>query len=93
MRAPMFPPECRHLLVRPWFDPTVDEIGHDPRSPYVERFWLGTLGPPTSQIAPIPGAGDDQSQSAGGKSGQVSVIPVTEEDTPPVTIGDAARRK
>jgi hypothetical protein len=41
----MFPPECRHLLVRPWFDPTVDKIGHDPRSPYVERFWLGTLGP------------------------------------------------
>ncbi len=45
MRAPTFPPECRQLLVRPWIDPTIDEIGHDPRSPYVERYWLGTLGP------------------------------------------------
>lgn len=33
------------LLVRPWPDPVIDEVGHDPRSPYVERFWLGVLGP------------------------------------------------
>jgi hypothetical protein len=23
----------------------IDEVGHDPRSVYVERFWLGVLGP------------------------------------------------
>lgn len=23
----------------------IDQIGYDPRSPYVERFWLGVLGP------------------------------------------------
>lgn len=33
------------VTVRPWIDPVVDEIGHDPRSRYVERFWLGVLGP------------------------------------------------
>jgi hypothetical protein len=33
------------LLVRPWPDVVIDEVGHDPRSPYVERFWLGVLGP------------------------------------------------
>jgi len=33
------------LEVRPWPDSVIDEVGHDPRSPYVERFWLGILGP------------------------------------------------
>jgi len=33
------------LLVRPWPDPVIDRVGHDPRSPYVEQFWLGVLGP------------------------------------------------
>jgi hypothetical protein len=33
------------LTVRPWPDSVLDQIGHDPRSPYVERFWLGVLGP------------------------------------------------
>ena len=28
-----------------WHDPVLDDRGHDPRSPYVERFWLGLLGP------------------------------------------------
>ena len=31
--------------VRPWPDSVIDEVGHDPRSAYVERFWLGVLGP------------------------------------------------
>jgi hypothetical protein len=31
--------------ITPWIDPLVDRRGHDPRSTYVERFWLGTLGP------------------------------------------------
>jgi hypothetical protein len=35
------------LTVEPWADPVIDEVGHDPRSPYVERFWLAILGPST----------------------------------------------
>ncbi len=38
-------PEPTTLIVRAWVDPVVDEIGHDPRSRYVEHFWLGVLGP------------------------------------------------
>ena len=34
-----------HLQVRPWHDTVVDRVGHDPRSAYVETFWLGILGP------------------------------------------------
>jgi hypothetical protein len=33
------------LTIRPWADPVVDTLGHDPRSRYVETFWLPTLGP------------------------------------------------
>ena len=28
-----------------WNDPVLDDRGYDPRSPYVERFWLRLLGP------------------------------------------------
>ncbi len=33
------------IIVRPWLDPVVDDDGFDPRSRYVEVFWLGVLGP------------------------------------------------
>jgi hypothetical protein len=33
------------VRVTPWADPVVDRRGHDPRSVYVELFWLGVLGP------------------------------------------------
>lgn len=33
------------VQVAPWHDPVVDRRGHDPRSAYVEQFWLGVLGP------------------------------------------------
>ena len=33
------------LSVTRWEDAVVDEIGHDARSAYVERFWLSILGP------------------------------------------------
>ncbi len=33
------------LRVTPWTDPVLDLVGHDPRSWYVETFWLPTLGP------------------------------------------------
>jgi hypothetical protein len=32
-------------MVKPWPDPVLDVLGHDPRSWYVETFWLPTLGP------------------------------------------------
>jgi hypothetical protein len=33
------------IRIRPWPDPVIDTLGHDPRSPYAERYWLPTLGP------------------------------------------------
>ncbi|HLM63932.1 MAG TPA: hypothetical protein VK306_06510 [Acidimicrobiales bacterium] len=48
MRARDLSFDADHLLIRPWIDPVVDQIGHDPRSAYVERFWLGILGPSTT---------------------------------------------
>ncbi len=38
------------VTIRAWLDPVVDETGHDPRSRYVERFWLGVLGPTASWV-------------------------------------------
>src|SRR3954465_6679691 len=35
------------LGIEAWSDPLIDRLGHDPRSAYVERFWLGILGPST----------------------------------------------
>ncbi|HET9770597.1 MAG TPA: hypothetical protein VFS16_06895, partial [Acidimicrobiia bacterium] len=33
------------IRIRPWADPVIDTLGHDPRAPYPERYWLPTLGP------------------------------------------------
>jgi hypothetical protein len=33
------------ITIRPWSDPIIDTLGWDPRSRYVETFWLPTLGP------------------------------------------------
>jgi hypothetical protein len=33
------------LAVEAWPDPVIDAVGHDVRSLYVERYWLGMLGP------------------------------------------------
>ncbi len=33
------------ISIAAWTDPIIDTLGHDPRSEYVERFWLPTLGP------------------------------------------------
>ncbi|MBO0693006.1 MAG: hypothetical protein J2P58_08925 [Acidimicrobiaceae bacterium] len=38
------------LTIRPWADEVIDRLGFDPRSPYVERFWLGVLGPSTTWL-------------------------------------------
>lgn len=37
-----------HLRITRWDDPVLDAVGHDPRSAYVERFWLALLGPSTT---------------------------------------------
>ena len=36
--------------IQPWVDRTVDERGHDPRSAYVERYWLWVIGPTATLI-------------------------------------------
>lgn len=38
------------IRVEPWPDPVIDDLGHDPRSRYVEQFWLGVLGPSTTWL-------------------------------------------
>jgi len=38
------------LDIRPWPDPVIDAVGHDPRSFYVEEFWLSILGPSTTWL-------------------------------------------
>ena len=38
------------LHIKPWPDPVIDQVGHDPRSAYVEHFWLGVLGPSTTWL-------------------------------------------
>lgn len=49
-KSPPAPPAAlaaEVLHIEPWLDPVVDKIGHDPRSAYVELFWLPVLGPST----------------------------------------------
>ena len=38
------------LALRPWADEVIDTLGFDPRSSYVERFWLPILGPSTTWL-------------------------------------------
>ncbi len=38
------------MVITAWVDPLVDDDGHDPRSRYVEQFWLGVLGPTATWI-------------------------------------------
>ena len=42
--------DAQTLAIRPWPDPVIDAVGHDPRSSYVEHFWLGVLGPSTTWL-------------------------------------------
>jgi hypothetical protein len=46
--------------VRPWLDPLVDDDGVDPRSWYVETFWLGVLGPTATWLLRRLAAGFDR---------------------------------
>jgi hypothetical protein len=47
------------LTIRPWTHDVIDRVGFDPRSPYVERFWLGVLGPSTTWLMRRFAAGFD----------------------------------
>src|SRR5438270_9744313 len=50
MRATLPPLTVDTLHIRPWPDAVIDTVGHDPRSAYVEQFWLGVLGPSTTWL-------------------------------------------
>ena len=54
-----FAPEV--LQVRPWRDEILDRLGFDPRSSYVEDYWLGVLGPSTVWLLRRFAAGFDYS--------------------------------
>lgn len=54
-----FAPDVLH--VRPWPDEVLDKYGVDPRSSYVEDFWLGILGPSTVWLLRRFAAGFDYS--------------------------------
>lgn len=52
-------PAFTTLTIRPWPDPVVDEIGHDPRSEYAENFWVAVLGPTAAWVLRRIAAGFD----------------------------------
>ena len=47
------------IAIRPWEDEALERTGFDPRSPYVERFWLGIIGPSTTWLLRRIAAGFD----------------------------------
>jgi hypothetical protein len=61
MRAALPPLTTDHLHIRPWPDAVIDAVGHDPRSSYVEKFWLGVLGPSTTWLLRRMAAGFEAS--------------------------------
>lgn len=61
MLQPMVTFESETLGVRPWPDDVVEKVGFDPRSPYVERFWLSIIGPSATWLMRRIAAGFDTS--------------------------------
>lgn len=53
--------EAETVTVRPWEDEVLDRAGFDPRSAYVERFWLGVIGPSTTWLLRRIASGFDAS--------------------------------
>lgn len=47
------------LRIVPWPDPVIDALGYDPRSWYVEQFWLGVVGPTSAWLLRRLAAGLD----------------------------------
>ncbi len=48
--TPVIDLELGTITILAWHDKVGDAIGHDPRSDYVERFWLSILGPSTTWL-------------------------------------------
>ena len=48
--TPLPVPLAPTLIVLPWHDPVVEAVGYEARSPYVELFWLGILGPTSTWL-------------------------------------------
>jgi hypothetical protein len=44
------PGKITSLKIESWPDPVIDSLGHDPRSLYVETYWLPVLGPSTTWL-------------------------------------------
>jgi hypothetical protein len=62
----MYPQLCSApeiLYVRAWPDEVLDQLGFDPRSGYVEDYWLGILGPSTVWLLRRLAAGFEYSPS------------------------------
>lgn len=57
MTAAPVPLATDHVSIRPWVDVVIDELGHDPRSHYAERYWLSVLGPTTTWLLRVIAAG------------------------------------
>ena len=53
------------VRIRPWSDDVVDKLGFDPRSSYVEDFWLPTLSP--SSMYEVPMANAAKTAPSGGR--------------------------
>ena len=53
--------QSEKLKVIPWVDQVIDKVGFDPRSPYVERFWLSIIGPSTTWLMRRVASGFDAS--------------------------------
>jgi hypothetical protein len=47
------------IRVVAWPDPVIDRLGYDPRSLYVETFWLGILGPTCTWLMRLFASGLD----------------------------------
>ncbi len=47
------------VAIRPWEEGSLQRTGFDPRSPYVERFWLAIIGPSTTWLLRRLAAGFD----------------------------------
>ena len=54
------PPAYDRMQVVGWPDPVIDALGYDPRSLYVELFWLGILGPTSTWLMRRLAAGLDE---------------------------------
>jgi hypothetical protein len=57
----MIEPGATHLEIVAWRDEGIDAQGHDARSAYVERFWLGVVGPSCTWLLRLIAYGFDAS--------------------------------